>query len=117
MKMPWTVKKKDPTPSDKVLEKVRDILFPKMELRSSVVGEEIVKYHVDFSADMNLDAVLVDLQDGHNDAVSQKTISTVIGKLQQVRELLEADYDLDKEAQYILVENESDSDPEIVAGS
>ncbi len=104
----WSVTKKDKTPADVQLDKIRDLLFPKLDLRESVQEGQVVKYHVDHSVDMNLDAALTDLQDGHNDEVTQKTISRVVDRLNEVRRLLEATYELDKDAQYILVEDYSE---------
>lgn len=98
-------KKTPPTPSDELLEQVKGILFPPLELRTASKNGETTKYHIDYSVDSNLDAVLYDLQEGYNDPVSQKTITGVITRLNKVRKLLEAYAELDKDAEYIIVEN------------
>lgn len=105
MKFPWTVKKKEETPSDKLLEQIKEVLFPEMELRAN---EEGAKYHVDHSVDMNLDAVLTDLESGYNDEVSHKTVRKIVERLAKARDLLEASYTIDPEAQYILVDDASE---------
>jgi hypothetical protein len=70
-----------------------------------------IKFHIDYSADSNLDAVLMDLQEGYNDPAAQKTILDVIKRLNNVRRMLEAYAELDKDAKYIIVENlEQDKD-------
>lgn len=109
---PFTVKKKIETPSDFKLEEIKNILFPPLELKEDYSKEgDTIKYHVDYSVDMNLDAVLIDLQEGHNDSVSHNTINNVINRLMKVREILEAYRELDENAKYIIVdtgENENE---------
>lgn len=103
----WIVKKKEPaTPADKKLEEVINILFPQLKLVEEMDKDgKVVKYHVDYSADTNLDAALIDLQEGNNDAITQQTISEVIGRLNKVRKLLEAYAMIDENAKYIIVDN------------
>jgi len=64
-----------------------------------------MKFHIDYSVDTNLDAVLMDLQEGHNDPVSQKTINGVIERLQKARRMLDAFAEIDKDAKYIIVQD------------
>lgn len=95
-------KKSQPKTSDQEkLEKVIEILFPPLELRE----EGDVKFHIDYSADSNLDAALTDLEDGHNDAIVQKTIRGVANRLVEVRRILEAYRLFDKRAQYLIVDD------------
>jgi hypothetical protein len=106
MKFPWTVQKKIETPAEIKLEQIRQLLFPSLELNEEIGKDgSIIKFHVDYSVDSNLDAVLMDLQDGNNDEVTQGTINDVVKKLIEVRKLLEAYAEFDKEAKYIIVDN------------
>lgn len=106
MKFPWKVQKKSETPAEIKLEQIRQLLFPKLELNEEICKDgSIIKFHVDYSVDSNLDAVLMDLQDGNNDEVTQGTINDVVKKLIEARKLLEAYAEFDKEAKYIIVDN------------
>ena len=51
--------KKKYIPDDERLAKVIDIMFPPLEVARTPDGK---KYHIDYSIDSNLDAVLLDLQ-------------------------------------------------------
>jgi hypothetical protein len=107
----WRVKKKPETPADELLEEIKNMLFPPLKVDTTVdeMGSPI-KFHVDFSVDSNLDAALMDLQDGHNDAATQKTIDTITKRLHRVRKMLEAYPELDTEAKYIIVDDGSSED-------
>jgi len=83
------------------LQKVVDILFPPLE---TVEKEEGV-FVVDYSIDSNLEAALLDLRDGTNDAVVQTTIRKAIERLQNVRKILLAEESIDKRAQVLMVDN------------
>lgn len=96
------------TTAEEKLEKVIAILFPPLELREE--GE--VKYHIDYSADSNLDAALSDLEDGHNDKTVQKTIRGVANRIVEVRRILEAYRLLDADAKYLIVDDLGDDDIE-----
>lgn len=106
MRLPWTVKKKIETPADQKLEQIKNLLFPQLTTEEELGNDgTIMKFHVDYSVDSNLDAALIDLQEGHNDEVVQGTINEVVKKLIEVRRLLEAYARMDPEAKYIIVEN------------
>lgn len=108
---PWTIQKKVETPSDVLLEQIKNKLFPPLEHRQEMGNDgQPIKFMVDYSIDSNLDAVLMDLQDGYNDRATQKTINTCVGRLNEVRRMLGAYPELDKEAKYIIVDDGSDSD-------
>jgi hypothetical protein len=110
MRFPWTIKRKMSTPAEKKIELIIAALFPKWELHSQPDEKgKMIKFHVDRAVDTNLDAVLVDLQEGHNDVACHETLNDVIKRLSRVRHLLQAYSDFDKDAQYIIVENESDT--------
>ena len=116
MKMPWKIVKQSWTPADERLEEIKNILFPPLILEEKMAEDgEVMKYHIDYSVDSNLDAVLMDLQEGHNDPVSQKTINSVIKRLVKARRMMEAYAELDKDAKYILVEDMDDRNDEIEA--
>lgn len=97
----FSIKRTPKTSAEQKLEQVIEILFPPLRLEQE--GE--TKYHIDFSADTNLDAVLIDLEEGHNDEVAQKTIRGVANRLVRVRKLLEAYAEIDKDAKYIIVDD------------
>ena len=115
MQFPWKIVKKtkvDLTPADEKLEKIKHILFPPLVTQQELQKDGTpIKFHIDYSADSNLDAALMDLQEGFNDPATQKTITDVIKRLNNVRRMLEAYAELDKDAKYIIVENlEQDND-------
>lgn len=106
MKFHWTVKKKVETPAEIKLEQIKELLFPQLELNEELSQEgQLVKFHVDYSVDSNLEAVLMDLQEGYNDESVQKTVNTVIKRLIEVRKLLEAYAKFNPESKYIIVDN------------
>lgn len=106
----WKVKEKKPdTPAEVKLKQIADILFPPLQTQMTPEGH---KYQVDYSADSNLDAALIDLEDGTNDRITQSTVRKVSNKLFEVRKLLEAYSEIDPEAQYLLVDDETDDPTE-----
>lgn len=94
--------KKKYIPDDERLLKITKILYPPLEVARTPDG---TKYHIDYSIDSNLDAVLLDLQEGNNDAACQKTLESCIRKLNEVRRILEAYAVMDDEAKYLVVDN------------
>jgi hypothetical protein len=99
------MKKRDRTPAEEKLDQIRDILFPPASHSMNEAGQ---KYMIDYSADMNLDAALTDLEEGHNDEVSQKTIRQISDRLYQVRRILRPE-GLDMgEAEYLVVDDLSE---------
>lgn len=108
---PFKVERKPFTPAEQKLELIKNILFPKSKLNEDIDPKtgESYKWQVDYSADMNLDAALIDLQEGHNDQAVHNTIVGVIKSIHEVRDLLEAHMELSEEAKYIVVENLKDS--------
>ena len=117
MKMPWSIKRKINTPAEEKIEQIKSILFPPLKLEQEQQNDgSLIKFHIDYSADSNLDAALLDLQEGYNDPAAHKTIDDVIKRLNRIRRLLEAYAELDKDAKYIIVENmEKDLDVEAAA--
>jgi len=117
MKFPWKVQKKVFTPAEEKLEQIKDLLFPPLLLKEEMGKDgQSIKYHVDYSVDSNLDAVLMDLQEGHNDPACHKTLNTIITRLNNIITLLEAYAKLDSEAKYIIVDDMS-QEKEIFAGN
>jgi hypothetical protein len=115
MKFPWKVKKKVDTPDQEKIELIKSILFPPLITQEEMQKDgTAIKFHVDYSADSNLDAALLDLQEGYNDPACHKTITDVITRLNKIRRMLEAYAELDKDAKYIIVEN-FEKDNEILA--
>ena len=104
--MLWRVKKQTTSEADDKLSQIKNILFPKLELREQSDESGVnVKYHVDYSVDSNLDAVLMDMQDGLCDETMIKTMNSMIEKLNAVRKLLDTYMELDPDAKYIIVSN------------
>jgi hypothetical protein len=101
MKLPWKVEKKPVTPADQKIEEIIKILFPPLELQQ----ENDMKFHIDYGADSNLDAAITDLEGGHNDEITRKTIREIADRLIRVRKLLEAYAQIDPDAKYIIVDN------------
>lgn len=105
MKLPWKVTKKADTPADIKIEEIKNLLFPSLELREDYNEQGLsIKYHIDYSVDSNLDAVLIDLQEGQNDEAVRKTLNAIIKRLDKARRLLEAYAQIDKDAKYIIVD-------------
>ena len=113
IKMPWKIEKKPLTTAEEKLEEIKQLLFPPLELQQEVSSAgDIIKFHIDYSVDSNIDAALMDLQDGHNDPVVHSTLNKAVGKLNKVRKLLEAYAVLDKDAKYIIVDDGKDDEIE-----
>ena len=90
------------------MQQLADLLFPPLVTQTN--GEDI--FQIDYSVDSNLDAALMDLQDGNNDAVTQKTITGVVKRLNKARKILQAYPELDTRAKYLLVDNLDENDVE-----
>ena len=105
----FAMKTKPKTSADEKIEQVIKILFPPLDLRFDREGN---KYHIDYSADTNLEAALMDLEDGHNDQASQKTIRGISDRLIRVRKLLEAYQEIDAEAKYFIADDLEGKDVE-----
>jgi len=103
------LKKKPAIPEDERLKKIISLLFPPLAVHITPNG---LKYHIDYSADSNLDAALTDLEEGVNDAATQKTIRDVSDRLAKIRQILEAYREIDDEAKYIMVDIPDNFDPE-----
>ena len=103
---PFKVERKPNTPAEEKLEQIKNILFPPSKLEESLDKDgSLFKWQVDYSADMNLNAALIDLQEGHNDKAVHNTIIDIEDRLIKVRDILEEHMQLSKEAEYIVVEN------------
>jgi hypothetical protein len=96
----WFKKKKKIDHSEEI-NQVIELLFPDYKEEMMPDGSLVV---VDRSVDNNLDAVLVDLQDGINDKTIQNTINECIKKLYQARKILQVDPDLPKNARGVIVD-------------
>lgn len=105
----FKVQKKVDAPADQRLEEIKNILFPALELKQEIDKDgSVIKYHVDYSIDTNLDAVLIDLEEGHNDQAVHKTLSNMIKRLIKVRKILDTYPELNEEAKYIIVDDDKD---------
>ena len=99
------LKAKPVLPADQKLEDVIQILFPPLALHTDRDGN---KFHVDYSVDTNLEAALMDLEEGNNDAVTQRTIRKAIDRIIKVRQMLEAYREIDKDAKYFIADDLED---------
>lgn len=103
---PFKVEKKSNTPAEEKLEQIIQILFPQPKLEEDYGKDgELHKYQVDYSADMNLYAAIMDLENGHNDKAVHNTINDIHDRLIKVREVLDEHMQLSSEADFIVVEN------------
>lgn len=103
---PFKVEKKPNTPADEKLDQIKQILFPPYKLEEDYDKDgKLHKYQVDYSADMNLYAAIIDLEEGHNDKPVHNTVKDVHDRLLKVRDILEEYMQLSKDADYIIVEN------------
>jgi hypothetical protein len=110
MKLPWLAVKKVPkTTAEDKLDKIKAILFPPLSTHIDKNGDKMC---IDYSADMNMEAVITDLMDGYNDESSRETLRDVLKRIYEVRNLLEAESNFDLDAKYIIVDNLNQSDIE-----
>ena len=94
--------------AEDALRQVRELLFPKLELRSESEG----RFMIDRSVDNNLDAALSDLRDGYNDDSTQRTVSGVVERLMEVRRLLGVDVgNIPADVQHIVFDASTSKDP------
>lgn len=100
------LKKKPKTTAEEKIEKIIEILFPPLHTH---IDKEGNKFHVDYSADINLDAALTDLEEGYNDDASRKTIKNISNRLFEIRKLVEVYRSLDTDAKYVLVDDLDDT--------
>jgi hypothetical protein len=89
------------TTADEKLEQLRNLLFPEPEIEM----EGDMEFYVDSSVDMNLESVIVDLQEGHNDAVCQKTLKNISDRLYKARKILQAYFEADPNIKYVVVDD------------
>lgn len=108
-------KRKTPyVPDDDRLRQVIDILFPPLRTEEMPDG---TKMQIDYSVDSNLDAVLIDLEEGQNDEVTRNTIRSCVKSIGRVRTILEAWQEIDLESKFLMVDTpDSKSIDDIVAG-
>jgi hypothetical protein len=106
---PFKIEKRNNTPAEERLDQIKDILFPPSKLNEEMDKDgSIFKWQVDYSADMNLDAALTDLEEGINDPAVHNTIRDISKRLSSIRQLLDAYMELHPEARYIMVESSKD---------
>lgn len=86
------------------LDQIKEILFPPVKVHETVEEGEKFRYMVDYSIDNNLYSVLIDLQEGNNDDICQKTLNNCIKALDKVRKILDVHMQLDDKSKYIVVE-------------
>ena len=111
IKFPWIIRKKPKTSAEKKLKEIRELLFPELKLEQELDEKgELIKYHIDYGVDSNLDAALIDLQEGYNDGPTQKTISNITKRLYKARKLLGAEAKISKEAKYLVVDDGANDD-------
>ena len=95
-------KPKEPlTTAEEKLEQLKVLLFPEPQIEM----EGDMEFYVDSSVDMNLESVMVDLEEGHNDAISQKTLKNISDRLYQARRILQAYFEADENIKYVVVDD------------
>lgn len=106
IKFPWIIRRKPKTTAEEKLELLKELLFPELELNQEIDKDgSVIKFHVDYGVDSNLDAALLDLQEGRNDGPTQKTIYNITKRLYKARKLLGAEAKIHKEAKYLVVDD------------
>ena len=105
-------KTKPKTTAEQKLEEIKNILFPPFAKQS----KEDITFLIDYSADSNLQAVITDLEEGHNDEIMQGTINKVIDRLVEVRKILKAYGEFDTDAQYIIVDDLPTDEKDVEVG-
>ena len=70
----------------------------------------IYKFHVDKSVDSNIDAALMDLEEGFNDKATQQTLRNIAKRLFELREILEVNVVMHKDAKYLVVDDGVDDE-------
>lgn len=90
------------------LEQIKNLLFPPMKVHEAVENNETIRYMVDYSIDNNIYSVIIDLQEGNNDDVCQKTLNNCLKTLDKVRKLLDAHMELDEKSKFIVVDTLDD---------
>lgn len=95
-------KPKEPlTTADEKLEQLKVLLFPEPQIEM----EGDMEFYVDSSVDMNLESVIVDLQEGHNDAACQNTLKNISDRLYKARKILQAYFEVDPNIIYVVVDD------------
>jgi len=105
-------KAKPKTTAEQKLEEIKNILFPPFAKQT----KEDITFLIDYSADSNLQAVITDLEEGHNDEIMQGTINKVIDRLVEVRKILKAYGEFDTDAQYIIVDDLPTDEKDVKVG-
>jgi hypothetical protein len=88
------------------LDRIANLLYPEPEEKIKD-GLVIV---VDRSVDANLNAALLDLEDGTNDEVTRRTIRACLQRLFEVRDILEAKHRVNEKASYLMVDSPGSRD-------
>jgi len=113
IKFPWKIEKRPVSPAELKLKEISEILFPPYETKEDYDDNgSLIKFHVDYSVDSNIDAALSDLYDGYNDSAVQSTLKDVAERLNKVRLLLEAYPIIDTNVKYIIVNTKKAEDVE-----
>lgn len=94
------------TEAEQRLDEIRKILFPK-SVRHTELDEngKEVTYHIDYSADLNLEAALTDIQEGYSDDTVRATISDVIERINSIRNILDEHLMFTNDVNFFVVEN------------
>lgn len=102
MKWPWKVERKPASPAEERLEQIKGILFPPLEQHKDMNGDLM---YVDATVDMNLHAIITDLEDGYNDKATRETLVDILKRVEKVRKILAVLSEFDPEAKYIIVDS------------
>lgn len=106
MNLLWWKKKKKKvltqSEAEKRLALIEQVLFPNFTTEIMPNG---TYFHVDYSADSNLQGAIVDLEEGINTPQIHETLSSVLKNLSIVRKIVQAYPEMDSRAEYIIVDN------------
>lgn len=110
-------KRKKPYDSnEQLLEEIKRILFPEVELvrHPDPDGGETV-YQIERSIDYNLDNVYQDITDGICGRDTQRTLNKMVERLFKVRDLLDVKTVIHSEASRIVIDCDDKESEEIIA--
>lgn len=85
---------------DEVAQKICELLFPS-PVEKNEAGQLFL---VDYSIDSNLLSAIIDLEDDNNDEIVRQTLRDILKRLYEARDMLEANYKIDSEANYVIVD-------------
>ena len=87
------------------LEEVKSLLFPPFSKQKTENNDH---YLIDSSADRELEAALIDLEDGISDDIVKNTIKDILYRLHKIRKILNPQQEINNKANIIFIGNKKD---------